>query len=1085
MKKQLFSVFIVSLMMIVIGFVGCKNETHIENKSNTENQNPEEHKEEQNIVCADSFFWGTWVRMDSGSEYEVLESSIKQGISSYKVTASDESTLTVEGLGVFKKESDSVIVCENIPYFRKGGTNLEYSLKLVGFTQSASSSSAILNSSSQLARAAGTSVGGIKGKGKSTKYKNFESESESDTDGTITFTAPTANDPQTVEIIAGDEIVVIPGLTIANSGDYMGTVALVGKNDYNLKITGKISDEQKNGGYLYGNNAKTYNMVLTITNISENKCKSSVCSITAADPKLSLTSTKNLEGFTVSTLVGGATMTVELSLLYGELSEPYIDTGLIVTLTNSTGQEWNDYIPLRFFKGTIPITISAKNPENNTNAALNGFVIYPDGNNQFFAIDHNACKPIFVPTFGSDKPFKLVFSGATVTSKLDDSTEMYYTVEAGSVKPRDVVTSVSQGTTKEELNSYMIFGGENHSEQTAFSVTEGFEAYLSEGEIDYYTISADGEDYYGPGGSDFYSVSYMNEKGDAPKSFLVAGGAVLSSIQLPELKCDGYDFLGWYSGTKKVIAGAYTVKEDVKLVAKWRLTSYTIEYYLNGGKNNAANPSSYTIETSLITLQKPSRTGYDFEGWFDTADFEENEVTEIAGGLVADIVLYAKWKIVEYKINYELNGGSNAIGNPEKYTIEMDELKLLEPEKEGYLFGGWFTDSEFSGTEKYIIDKGSWGDKTYYAKWKKKCTITYVTEHGETPEAIVMGEGDILTEVQLPELKEKGWKNYGWYIDLEFKENLKVLIGYEITSSLTLYAKWEKWIGPDDGFIFVQGTTVIGSDEYYPRRKEGRNYIGAFPSGKTVTINDFYICDHEVTQKEYMNIMHTNKSVFNDYPSNGEVQENRPAENISWEEAVYFCNRYSEKNGLTPCYTVNGSNDVIKWKYKYIQEKYYDYYQTFKHIDGIVDCDWEADGYRLPTEAEWEYAARGGLKNYGTDYFSFYYAGATTSDYYAASDNSLDNIGWYVYNSSKRTHEVKKKQPNVLGLFDMSGNVKEWCWDLSNLSNYINASSDSFRITRGGAYSSGAGDTSVFFRLEHFSYKGNCDIGFRLVRSAQ
>ena len=96
--------------MLIVGFVGCNNETNIENRSNGDNQNSEEHKEEQKTVCADSFFWGTWVRMDSGSEYEVLESSIKQGSSSYKVTASDESTLTAEGLGVFKTLCQEIVL---------------------------------------------------------------------------------------------------------------------------------------------------------------------------------------------------------------------------------------------------------------------------------------------------------------------------------------------------------------------------------------------------------------------------------------------------------------------------------------------------------------------------------------------------------------------------------------------------------------------------------------------------------------------------------------------------------------------------------------------------------------------------------------------------------------------------------------------------------------------------------------------------------------------------------------------------------------------------------------------------------------
>ncbi len=105
------------------------------------------------------------------------------------------------------------MVCNNIPYFRKGGSNLEYSLKLVGFTSSV--------------RSAGTVMRGIKGTGKSDKYKKFQSESESDADGNIKLTAPTTNDIQTVTITDGDKIVVIPGLNIANNGDYMGVPKII------------------------------------------------------------------------------------------------------------------------------------------------------------------------------------------------------------------------------------------------------------------------------------------------------------------------------------------------------------------------------------------------------------------------------------------------------------------------------------------------------------------------------------------------------------------------------------------------------------------------------------------------------------------------------------------------------------------------------------------------------------------------------------------------------------------------------------------------------------------------------------------
>ena len=376
-SKKLYLRFVSCLFMAVIMMLcvtGCdfinkmfsneKDVTVPEKEKEGEKENPQ--NTELKATDANSFFWGTWVRMDSGKEYEVLEKSVVQGSSSYIVTASDSSTLTVNNLGKFTKESDSVIVCENIPYFRKGGANLEYSLKLVGFTSNG--------------RAAGTAMSGIKGKGKSEKYKGFESDGESDSNGKIKLKAPTANDTQTVEIKNGDELIVIPGLQINNSGDYMGTVALVGKKDYNLKITGTISEEQKDKGYLYGNNAKTYEMIVTITNISENKCSTSACSIESEDPRLTIDSEISLKGFTISTIAGGATKTIKLSVSYGSMTEPYVDTGITVTIQNPfTGQEWKDYIPLRFFKGTIPITIAAKNPENNSNAALNGFVIYPDG----------------------------------------------------------------------------------------------------------------------------------------------------------------------------------------------------------------------------------------------------------------------------------------------------------------------------------------------------------------------------------------------------------------------------------------------------------------------------------------------------------------------------------------------------------------------------------------------------------------------------------------------------------------------------------------------------------------------------------
>ena len=247
-----------------------------------------------------------------------------------------------------------------------------------------------------------------------------------------------------------------------------------------------------------------------------------------------------------------------------------------------------------------------------------------------------------------------------------------------------------------------------------------------------------------------------------------------------------------------------------------------------------------------------------------------------------------------------------------------------------------------------------------------------------------------------------------------------------------------------DGFELVKsGSFVMGSAPDEP----GRSPIEKQHPVK-ISYN-YFISRYEVTQKQWEDLMGSTVSAQRNKANPkwklfGEGPDH-PMYYISWYEAIEFCNRMSKANGLTPCYSGSGEN---------------------------IKCNFDASGYRLPTEAEWEYAARGGHLSKG-----YMYSGS----------DDVNSVAWQKNTGGDKIYPVGQKDPNELGLFDMSGNVYEWCWDFfepftdSSKADPVGAASGEKRVMKGGSWGVGAYNSRSGYRQEFDPAFRSHSVGMRLV----
>ena len=389
-------------------------------------------------------------------------------------------------------------------------------------------------------------------------------------------------------------------------------------------------------------------------------------------------------------------------------------------------------------------------------------------------------------------------------------------------------------------------------------------------------------------------------------------------------------------------------------------------------------PANATNKTVTWSSDKPAIASVDKNGTVTANKAGEAVITAKSedGAKTASCTVRV---LTRYTIIYHPDGGSNHADNPASYTVETETITLKPANKADHIFFGWYASADFSGEKVTEIRKESSGNKELYAK----------------------------------------------FIEMKMIDIAAVTNG------------------------------ILGHASFSNNAKH------------TVSLTAYRIGETEVTQELWQAVMGNNPSRFKgaeNPPDGSEVQEKRPVEYVDWYKCIAFCNELTKKVAAL------GESQCV--------------YRVEGHIYGTADAvakkvpemDMSKKGFRLPTETEWEWAAKGG-----------------TEDKWAGTNdkNELKKYAWYKDDdggdANSKTHEVKQKQANGFGLYDMSGNVWEWCWDrygtLSNPlpENYTGDASGSMRVGRGGSWDGNAGFASCAYRLSIDPVRSYRDLGLRVV----